>query len=68
MAALAVGGLAFAVVATAGILAATAAFALLATTALAPPPLPTPAEEFQAYLDANAQTVRVSSTVAIGAG
>ncbi|MEQ1737754.1 MAG: hypothetical protein ABL886_15275 [Rhodoglobus sp.] len=46
--------------------AAVAVFALLVTTALAPPPLPTPAQEFQAYLDANAQTVRVSSTVSIG--
>ncbi len=44
--------------------AGAAVFALLATSALAPPPLPTQAEEFQAYLDANAQTVRVSSTVA----
>ncbi len=47
--------------------AAAAVFALIATTALAPPPLPTPAEEFQAYLDANAQTVRVSSVAALGA-
>ncbi len=44
----------------------TAACALVVTAALGPPPLPTPADEFQAYLEANAQTVRVSSTIANG--
>lgn len=44
--------------------AGAAVFALLAATALAPPAPPTAAQEFQAYLDANAQTVKVSSTIA----
>ncbi len=45
-------------------IAATAAvFALVAVSALAPPRWPTPAEEFQAYLDQHAQTLKVPSTV-----
>ena len=46
--------------------AAFAVLALVATTALAPPPLPSASDEYKAFLDANAQTVRVSSTVELG--
>lgn len=38
-------------------------FALASTTALAPPPWPTPAEEYQAFLDRHAQSLAVSSVV-----
>lgn len=43
--------------------AVTAVFALVAVSSLAPPRWPTPAEEFQAYLEQHAQTLSVPATV-----
>lgn len=42
--------------------ATVAVFALVAVSSLAPPRWSTPAEDFQAYIEANAQTLRVPAT------
>lgn len=42
-----------------------AAFSLAAIAAIAPPPLPTQAQEYQAYLDANAQSLDVHDEIVV---
>lgn len=47
--------------------AMTVAFALASTTALAPPPWPTPAEQYEAFLAENSQSLAVSPAVSSAA-